>query len=104
MRFAVDHRDEMGQFILTGSAVPANINEINHTGTGRIARLKMRPMTLWESKESTGTVSLCSLFEQNDDFSGSDANLSLEDIAYIMCRGGWPKTTTIDDKPNGFDS
>lgn len=103
VRFAVDHRDEMGQFILTGSAVPANINEINHTGTGRIARLKMRPMTLWESKESTGTVSLCSLFEQNDDFSGSDANLSLEDIAYIMCRGGWPKTTTIDDKQIALD-
>ena len=80
VRFAVDHRGEMGQFILTGSAVPANTDEINHTGTGRIGRLKMRPMALWESQESTGTVSLRNLFEKNDDFSGKDANLTLERI------------------------
>lgn len=103
VRFAVDHRNEMGQFILTGSAVPANIEEINHTGTGRIARLKMRPMTLWESNESTGTVSLHNLFENKDDFSGNDANLTLEDISYIMCRGGWPQTTTIHNKQIALD-
>lgn len=103
IRFAVDHRGEMGQFILTGSAVPANIDEINHTGTGRIARLKMRPMTLWESKESTGTVSLHNLFENKDDFSGNDANLSLEDVAFIMCRGGWPQATTMHNKQIALD-
>lgn len=103
VRFAVDHRGEMGQFILTGSAVPANTDEINHTGTGRISRLKMRPMALWESQESTGTVSLCNLFEKNDDFSGKDANLTLEDISYIMCRGGWPQAATMRDRRIALD-
>lgn len=103
VRFAVDHRSEMGQFILTGSAVPTNTDEINHTGTGRIARLKMRPMALWESQESTGTVSLRNLFEKNDDFSGKDANLTLEDISYIMCRGGWPQAATMRDRRIALD-
>lgn len=103
VRFAVDHRGEMGQFILTGSAVPANTDEINHTGTGRISRLKMRPMALWESQESTGTVSLRNLFEKNDDFSGKDANLTLEDISYIMCRGGWPQAATMRDRRIALD-
>lgn len=103
VRFAVDHRGEMGQFILTGSAVPTNTDEINHTGTGRIGRLKMRPMALWESQESTGTVSLRNLFEKNDDFSGKDANLTLEDISYIMCRGGWPQAATMRDRRIALD-
>ena len=62
VRFAVDHRDDDGQFILTGSAVPPNYNEIFHTGTGRFAWLKLRTMSLWESGDSTGEVSLAKLF------------------------------------------
>ena len=62
VRFEVDHRHGMGQFILTGSAVPAKLEELHHTGTGRIARLLMRPMSLWESGDSNGTISLKELF------------------------------------------
>ena len=62
IRFVVDHEDGVGQFILTGSAVPPDISKISHSGTGRFARIKMRPMSLWESGESSGGVSLASLF------------------------------------------
>lgn len=103
IRFAVDHRDETGQFILTGSAVPANKDDVNHTGTGRFAWLKMRPMSLWESKESVGCVSLKSLFENANDFPDIDAKHTLEDIAYIMCRGGWPKAAIMKDKQIALD-
>lgn len=63
IRFEVDHRNEEGQFILTSSAVPANTTEIWHSGTGRFARIRMRPMSLWESEDSQGNISLKSLFE-----------------------------------------
>ena len=89
VRFEVDHRDELGQFILTGSAVPPNLDEINHTGTGRIARLKMRPMSLFESGESNGDVSLRGLFAEGYEVNAVNA-VSLEEIAYLACRGGWP--------------
>lgn len=95
VRFEVDHRNAEGQFILTGSAVPADMNNITHTGTGRFAWLTMRPMTLYESGESNGSVSLLNLFNTTNKISGIN-NLSLEDIAYLCCRGGWPRSIFMD--------
>ena len=94
IRFEVDHRDDLGQFILTGSAVPPETEEIHHTGTGRFARVKMRPMSLFESGDSNGSVSLTELFSGNPDISGS-CDLSLEKLAFLVCRGGWPRATTM---------
>ena len=96
VRYEVDNRDEFGQFILTGSAVPNELDESMHTGTGRISRLLMRPMSLYESKDSTGEVSLKDLFEgQNISAIGET---SLEEIAFFICRGGWPKAIGLDEK------
>ena len=93
IRFSVDHGDEgIGQFILTGSAVPPRVDEISHTGTGRFARIKMRPMSLWESGESSGEVSLGELFAGNGATTASGNNLSLDDLAFVCCRGGWPQS------------
>ena len=89
VRFEVDHRGVPGQFILTGSALPAEKDKIFHTGTGRIARLKMRTMALYESGESNGDISLKQLFEGEKNLSGVN-ELTLEEIAYLVCRGGWP--------------
>lgn len=101
VRNEVDKREDDGQFILTGSAVPpkpkkddeGNIIEeeqIQHTGTGRISRLKLRTMTLWESEDSTGMVSLGELFKNSDSVDG-ESHIDLEQLAYLTCRGGWPK-------------
>lgn len=89
VRFEVDHRGASGQFILTGSAVPIQKEKIFHTGTGRIARLKMRTMALYESGESNGSISLKKLFAGEKNLSGLN-ELTLEEIAYLICRGGWP--------------
>lgn len=97
IRFEVDHRGSEGQFILTGSSVPANTNEITHTGTGRFAWLLMRPMSLFESGESNGSVSLKSLFSNPIKINGLN-NLSIEDIAYLCCRGGWPRSIFMDEE------
>lgn len=94
IRFEVDHSGELGQFILTGSSVPADRSEVVHTGTGRFAWLKMRPMTLWESEESTGDVSLSQCFEA-DYNPGGFAKLDLEGIAFVTCRGGWPMSVNM---------
>ena len=90
VRFEVDQRDNFGQFILTGSAVPPDTSEIFHSGTGRISRMLMRPMSLLESGESTGNVSLASLFNENYDVSAS-VESDIEELAFLICRGGWPK-------------
>ena len=90
VRFEVDHRRAEGQFILTGSAVPPMINEINHTGTGRFARMTMRTMTLLESGDSTGTVSLRWLFEKHSEQPAGLANIDIDRLAFLICRGGWP--------------
>ncbi len=95
IRFEVDHRDGDGQFMLTGSAVPLKTDEINHTGTGRFGWLTMRPMSLWESGESTGEVSLSTLFASPDSV-GAVNKLTLPLLAFAVCRGGWPKA--IDKK------
>ena len=91
VRFETDHRKDDGLFMLTGSAVPADDSKIHHTGAGRFAWLTMRPMTLWESGESSGEVSLKFLFSDADRVDGS-SSLIMEDIAYVICRGGWPKS------------
>ncbi len=90
IRFSVDHRRKFGLYILTGSAVPAGTDEIHHTGTGRFSWLKMRPMSLFESGESTGGVSLTALFDNPQYMVRGNASLSLNDIAFLICRGGWP--------------
>ena len=95
IRFEVDHRDGEGQFILTGSAVPAKTEEIWHSGTGRFARIKMRPMSLWESEDSQGTISLNDLFLGKAKVAMCEEK-SIDDIAYLVCRGGWPKATLQD--------
>lgn len=92
VRFEVDHRDSTGHFILTGSAVPAKTDEIHHSGAGRFAWLTMRPMSLYESGESTGEVSLGALFSAPENIMGIN-KLTLNDIAFIICRGGWPYAT-----------
>ena len=97
VRFTVDHRKEEGQFILTGSAVPQISQETKekmHTGTGRIARLKMRTMSLWESGDSNGCVSLQEIL--NGKKQSGTVTSDLSEIAYLCCRGGWPKATLQD--------
>lgn len=89
VRFEVDHRHDVGQFILTGSAVPAEEKDIHHSGTGRFSWLTMRPMSLYESGESSGEVSLAHLFETPDKIAATN-RLKIDDIAYLICRGGWP--------------
>ena len=94
VRFTVDHRGEEGQFILTGSAVPLVGKEEQkrtHTGTGRIGRIRMRTMSLWESGDSSGQISLEALFAGEERYASCHADL--ERIAYLACRGGWPRAT-----------
>ena len=90
VRHMVDERNETGQFILTGSAVPV-LEGHRHTGTGRISRVMMRPMSLYESKESNGMVSLKDLFDGKRDIEGI-STLSIEQLAFAISRGGWPAT------------
>lgn len=96
IRFEIDKRDEFGQFILTGSSVPPDSDEIMHSGIGRITNLVMRPMTLFESNDSTGEVSLKDLFGNPDKIEGT-SDKSLDDLFYLICRGGWPRA--INQKP-----
>lgn len=97
VRFKVDHREEFGQFILTGSAVPPDPKKMSHTGTGRIARMKMRPMSLYESGDSTGAVSLSALFA-GEQVPIARSECSLEHMAFLLCRGGWPRAVGLDDE------
>ena len=97
-RFEVDHRPEsLGQFIFTGSAVPPDPQKIHHTGTGRFSWLTMRPMSLWESGESSGSVSLKALFDDVKP-DGDAETLTLESLAFILCRGGWPAALSMKPK------
>jgi len=95
-RFEIDQRGEVGQFIFTGSSVPPDTNEIVHTGTGRFASVKMRPMSLWESGNSSGDVSLKNLFQTPETLEGNN-KLELEDISFLICRGGWPQTLSMKE-------
>ena len=94
IRFEADHDEDLGLYILTGSSVPANMNDVVHTGTGRFGWLKMRPMSLWESGESSGDVSLKSLFEESD--IAGIAKVDFEGVAFAACRGGWPLAVGMD--------
>ena len=96
IRYRVDHADARGQFLLTGSSVPSDDSEIRHSGTGRYAWLKMRSMSLFESGESSGEVSLADLFAGSDPTGAHPAPLELPDIAQVVCRGGWPVVCGLD--------
>ena len=95
IRFEVDHRRELGQFLLTGSAVPVDTEEITHSGTGRFTWLTMRPMSLYESGDSTGDVSLKDLFENNTVDGESD--MTIDRLAFLACCGGWPQAIDMRD-------
>ena len=95
VRHYVDCHKGQGQFILTGSSVPADMSKVLHSGTGRFGWVVMRPMTLFESGDSTGDVSLSSLFESQQVTGCSD--LDLDRLAFLVCRGGWPGSLDMDD-------
>ena len=98
IRYEADHRKGFGHFILTGSSVPLQQEEeevIKHTGTGRFGRLNMRPMSLFESGESTGEVSLAQLFDAPSAIFGH-SNINLSELAFLTCRGGWPSAVEMD--------
>jgi len=97
VRFEVDHRNSVGQFILTGSAVPPKTDEIFHTGTGRFAWIKMRPMSLFESGESSGEVSLKEMFNQPEKLIAENKIESIDRLAFLICRGGWPGAIDMED-------
>lgn len=97
VRNEVDKRDEDGQFMLTGSAVPPKQDEIFHSGTGRMSWLKLRTMSLWESGDSSGDVSLGALFKNADSVDGAN-KIDIDQLAFLTCRGGWPKATLKKSK------
>ena len=87
----LDFDYQFGKYILTGSSTPANKMEVHHSGAGRITPVKMRPMSLWESKESKGTVSLMDLFDGKGNYPWDmNTEMTLDEIAFLICRGGWP--------------
>lgn len=95
VRSEVDKRGEMGQFVLTGSSVPVEEEKRRHSGNGRYAWIGMRPMSLWESGESTGEISLSALFDGKS-FDPFEFSMDLEDLAFLVCRGGWPQSTFME--------
>lgn len=97
-RFEVNRRRLTGQLIFTGSAVPPSMSQITHSGTGRFAWVIMRPMSLWESGDSKGTVSLNGLFENEFTTQTDIGDATLQDIAYLICRGGWPASIFLSQK------
>ena len=97
IRFEVDHRGELGQFVLTGSAVPADTKEITHSGTGRFTWLTMRPMSLYESGDSSGEVSLKTLFDGVTEIDGA-SDLDIDRLAFLVCRGGWHQAVDMRDE------
>lgn len=87
----LDFDYQFGKYILTGSSTPAEKTDVHHSGVGRITPLYMRPMTLWESKESKGSVSLMDLFDGGENFPWDmNKEFTLDDVAFLICRGGWP--------------
>lgn len=97
-RFAIDRRKAFGQFIFTGSAVPADTSKIDHSGAGRFAWLRMRTLSLWESGNSNGTISLGELFAGNAPKASHAPSRNLEEIATLMCRGGWPGALSLSER------
>ena len=97
IRFEIDHGGELGRFILTGSAALADTRDISHSGTGRFAWLTMRPMSLYESGDSSGEVSLKALFDGEKDIDGG-ADIEIDRLAFMVCRGGWPQAIDMRDE------
>lgn len=97
IRFEVDHRESLDQFVLTGSAVPPDTKDITHSGTGRFTWLTMRPMSLFESGDSTGEVSLGGLFKNASSVDGENKT-DLNRLAFLICRGGWPQAIDMRDE------
>lgn len=97
IRFEADHRQKFGQFILTGSTVPPEKGKRRHTGTGRIGRMRMRTMSLFESGESSGEVSLGALFA-GEEIPVASCEAEIEDVAYLASRGGWPRALGVGRK------
>lgn len=99
VRFEADHRSGFGHFILTGSSVPPSTDEIFHSGTGRFAKLTMRTMSLYESGDSTGEVSLADFFnpEAQQSIMGN-SHIDIHRLAYLICRGGWPGALEMDEQ------
>ena len=97
VRYEVDHRGELGQFILTGSAVPPDTKGITHSGTGRFSWLTMRTMSLFESGESNGSVSLAELFSSAEQINGI-SDIDIDKLAFLVCRGGWPAAINLRDE------
>lgn len=107
----LDFNYQFGKYILTGSSTPADKTEVHHSGAGRIAPVRMRPMSLWESKDSKGTISLSGLFNAGAAIPWDvNADFSLADVAYLICRGGWPisvlaqREIAVDVTKNYFNS
>lgn len=96
IRKSIDDEQLIGAYLLTGSS--SGKVKTPHTGTLRIAHMKMYPMSLFESGESNGSVSLINLFDKNNAFNSCHSDLSFEDIKYAVCRGGWPSTLNIKNK------
>lgn len=94
VRFECDHAHQLGLFVLTGSSVPADMSKVMHSGTGRFGWLRMRPMSLWESGESTGDVTLSGLFDNTTEVTGV-SKINLEHMAFATCRGGWPLSINL---------
>lgn len=97
IRFSVDQREAFGQFILTGSSVPADMSKVYHSGAGRITKMLMRPMSLFESGDSNGTVSLQELFNGHLDIDSTNS-IDIDNLSFLICRGGWPKSLNCPDK------
>ena len=107
----MDFNYQFGKYILTGSSTPADKTEVHHSGAGRITPVRMRPMSLWESKDSKGTISLSGLFNAGAAIPWDvNADFSLADVAYLICRGGWPisvlaqREIAVDVTKNYFNS
>lgn len=96
-RFDISQKGENGLYIFTGSSVPADESKITHSGVGRFGKITMRPMSLWESGESNGSVSLASMF--NGEMKAAIANpLTIEELSFLICKGGWPGSLTLKPK------
>lgn len=98
IRFDVDHSRGLGRYLLTGSSTPRNKKEIFHSGTGRFAWVKMRPLSLYESGDSSGEISLKALFNGTQDTVAKADETSLERLAFLVCRGGWPSCLRLPKK------
>lgn len=96
-RFDISQKGENGLYIFTGSSVPADESKITHSGVGRFGKITMRPMSLWESGESNGSVSLASMFDGEMKAATADAK-TIEELSFLICRGGWPGSLTLKPK------